>query len=87
MNGSSFETLGLVFAELGFQDSEVGQQPVENRLACCGNRCGLFESRTCGSHFINKLLKTDCQRSANLLQSLLRVSSGLFTFCVMLSAT
>lgn len=67
MGGSSFEILNLVFAITGFLESEVGQQPVEFRFVCCGELCGLFESRACGSLVINKAFKTDSQRWAVLV--------------------
>lgn len=62
MGGSFFVTLRSVFAALRFQESEVGQQPVNTRLVRCGKFSGLFESRACGNYFINNAFKTDSQR-------------------------
>ncbi|TOG32869.1 hypothetical protein CGJ03_24150 [Vibrio parahaemolyticus] len=87
MGGSFLVTVGAVFAVAWFLKRKVDRQPVNTRLIRCGKFSGLFENRACGAHFINKLLKADCQRSANLLQSLLRVYGGLFAFYGMLSAT
>ncbi|HAV1328166.1 TPA: hypothetical protein L3N00_004623 [Vibrio parahaemolyticus] len=50
-----------------FLKSAEGQQPVNARLIRCGELGGLFESRGCGSHFINKAFKTDSQRWAVLV--------------------
>lgn len=67
MGGTFFVTSRSVFDELRFLKSAEGQQPVNARLIRCGELGGLFESRGCGSHFINKAFKTDSQRWAVLV--------------------
>ncbi|AXY01262.1 hypothetical protein D1115_08795 [Vibrio alfacsensis] len=78
---------GLVLSAVLVLESKVGQQPTKIWLVCGVEFSGLFGSRARGKYFINNLLKTDCQRSANLLQSLLCVYGGLLPFYGMLSAT
>ncbi|AIW14106.1 hypothetical protein IX91_07825 [Vibrio tubiashii ATCC 19109] len=67
VGGSSFVTLGFVFAAAWSLESKVGQQPAKIWLVCGAEFSGLFGSRARRKYFINNVFKLDSQRSAVLV--------------------